>query len=46
MKFQNFVPVRTEFGAGKLETVGSHTKAFGNKALIVTQGHFLNKVVL
>ena len=38
--FQNFVPVRVEFGAGKLETVGNHAKTYGKKALIVSTGPF------
>ena len=45
LNFQNFVPVRVEFGAGKLETVGNHAKAYGKKALIVSTGPFLRKQV-
>jgi alcohol dehydrogenase class IV len=42
-QFQNFIPVRTEFGKGKLETIGEHTKAYGTKALIVTTGPFFSE---
>lgn len=40
MQFQNYIPVKTEFGAGKLATVGEHVKVYGKKALIVTTGPF------
>ena len=43
LEFQNFIPVRTEFGAGKLETIGEHVKAYGSKALIVTTGPFFKE---
>jgi alcohol dehydrogenase class IV len=46
LKFQNFVPVRVEFGAGKLETVGNHAKVYGKKALIVTTGPFFKETGL
>jgi len=46
LEFQNFIPVKTEFGAGKLETVGEHAKAYGSKALIVTTGPFFKETGL
>jgi alcohol dehydrogenase class IV len=39
-EFENYVPVKVVFGRGKLETIGSHTKKLGEKALIVTTGPF------
>jgi alcohol dehydrogenase len=43
MQFQNFIPVKTEFGAKKLATVGGHVKTYGSKALIVTTGPFFEE---
>jgi len=43
LQFQNFIPVRIEFGAGKLETIGEHAKTYGKKALVVTTGPFFKE---
>ena len=40
LEFENFVPVNVIFGLKKLETIGTHVKAHGKKALLVTTGPF------
>lgn len=43
LQFQNFIPVRIEFGEKKLETIGEHVKLYGRKALVVTTGPFFQE---
>ena len=43
LEFENFVPVNVIFGPGKLDTIGTHVKAYGKKALIVTTGPFFRE---
>lgn len=43
LEFENHVPVKVVFGRGVLETIGTHTKACGEKALIVTTGPFFKE---
>lgn len=36
MGFEYYLPVNLQFGCGKIETLGAHTKQYGHCALIVT----------